>query len=84
MHSIRTFWSPELKRERAARKEDAARIGALTSDLQRAHTEKQACELHSNALNLYCTIAIALLLSCPVSGSNSVLPLFSSLLSDHI
>ena len=42
MHSIRTFWSPELKRERAARKEDAARLAALTSDLQRAHTEKQA------------------------------------------
>jgi hypothetical protein len=45
MHSIKTFWSPELKKERALRKEESARYSLLTDQLKILNSENQV--LHS-------------------------------------
>ena len=44
MHSIKTFWSPELKKERALRKEESARYSLITDQLKilSAENQKQA------------------------------------------
>jgi len=34
MHSIKTFWSPELKKERALRKEEAAKYSLLNDQMK--------------------------------------------------
>ncbi|KAH9504845.1 ERC protein 2 [Bulinus truncatus] len=39
MNSIKTFWSPELKKERAVRKEEAARCNLMTEQLKVIQTE---------------------------------------------
>ena len=39
MNSIKTFWSPELKKERAVRKEEAARCALLHEHLKVAEAE---------------------------------------------
>ena len=39
MNSIKTFWSPELKKERAVRKEEAARCNLLNEQLKVAEAE---------------------------------------------
>ena len=39
MNSIKTFWSPELKKERAVRKEEAARCNLLTEQLKVTEAE---------------------------------------------
>ena len=46
MTSIRTFWSPELKRERAMRKEENAKYAILADHLHQLQLEKQvrSCE----------------------------------------
>lgn len=41
MHSIKTFWSPELKKERALRKEESARYSLLTDQLKILNSENQ-------------------------------------------
>lgn len=41
MHSIKTFWSPELKKERALRKEESARYSLLTDQLKILNQENQ-------------------------------------------
>lgn len=41
MTSIRTFWSPELKRERAMRKEENAKYAILADHLHQLQLEKQ-------------------------------------------
>src|SRR5262249_37493666 len=41
MNSIKNFWSPELKKERAMRKEDATKYTMLTEHLQLLQAEKQ-------------------------------------------
>ncbi|XP_022081370.1 ELKS/Rab6-interacting/CAST family member 1-like isoform X3 [Acanthaster planci] len=41
MNSIKTFWSPELKKERALRKEEAARMQALREQCRTAMEENQ-------------------------------------------
>lgn len=41
MHSIKTFWSPELKKERAQRKEEAAKYALLNDQLKILRTENQ-------------------------------------------
>ena len=43
MNSIKTFWSPELKKERALRKEESAKIGALSEQLRIIQAEKWVC-----------------------------------------
>lgn len=44
MHSIKTFWSPELKKERALRKEEAAKYSLINDQLKvlRSENQKQA------------------------------------------
>lgn len=41
MNSVRTFWSPELKRERAQRKDDSVRVGLLVEQLRMAEVENK-------------------------------------------
>lgn len=41
MHSIKTFWSPELKKERALRKEEAAKFALLSDQLKILRSENQ-------------------------------------------
>lgn len=41
MNSIKTFWSPELKKERALRKEEAGKIQALKEQCKKAVEENQ-------------------------------------------
>lgn len=41
MHSIKTFWSPELKKERAQRKEEAAKYALLNDQLKILRAENQ-------------------------------------------
>lgn len=48
MHSIKTFWSPELKKERALRKEEAAKYALLSDQLKILRSENQVIT-HSQA-----------------------------------
>lgn len=41
MHSIKTFWSPELKKERALRKEESAKYSLINDQLKMLHSENQ-------------------------------------------
>lgn len=41
MHSVKTFWSPELKKERALRKEEAAKHALLNDQLKILRSENQ-------------------------------------------
>ncbi|XP_022235492.1 zinc finger CCCH domain-containing protein 13-like, partial [Limulus polyphemus] len=41
MHSIKTFWSPELKKERALRKEEAAKYTLINDQLKILRSENQ-------------------------------------------
>lgn len=41
MHSIKTFWSPELKKERALRKEEAAKYALINDQLKIMRSENQ-------------------------------------------
>ncbi|OQR71158.1 hypothetical protein BIW11_01551 [Tropilaelaps mercedesae] len=45
MHSIKTFWSPELKKERALRKEEAAKYALINDQLKLLRTENQLSEV---------------------------------------
>lgn len=48
MHSIKTFWSPELKRERAVRKEEMQKAALLQEQLRMSQTESQVrCKVFS-------------------------------------
>lgn len=42
MHSIKTFWSPELKKERALRKEESAKYSLINDQLKLLNAENQA------------------------------------------
>ncbi|XP_022236948.1 uncharacterized protein LOC111084559, partial [Limulus polyphemus] len=41
MHSIKTFWSPELKKERALRKEEAAKYALINDQMKILRSENQ-------------------------------------------
>lgn len=41
MHSIKTFWSPELKKERALRKEESAKYSLINDQLKLLNQENQ-------------------------------------------
>ncbi|XP_025837642.1 ELKS/Rab6-interacting/CAST family member 1-like isoform X2 [Agrilus planipennis] len=41
MHSIKTFWSPELKKERALRKEESAKYSMINDQLKLLSSENQ-------------------------------------------
>ena len=44
MHSIKTFWSPELKKERALRKEESAKYSLINDQLKLLNSENQVRE----------------------------------------
>uniref|UniRef100_W5NA32 ELKS/RAB6-interacting/CAST family member 2 n=1 Tax=Lepisosteus oculatus TaxID=7918 RepID=W5NA32_LEPOC len=48
MNSIKTFWSPELKKERVLRKEEAARMSVLKEQMRVTHEENQQKEYQMN------------------------------------
>ncbi|XP_067002551.1 ERC protein 2 [Anabrus simplex] len=54
MHSIKTFWSPELKKERALRKEESAKYSLINDQLKLLNSENQGLILrewsHTNTL----------------------------------
>lgn len=50
MNSIKTFWSPELKKERVLRKEEAARMSVLKEQMRVSHDENQHLQLTIHAL----------------------------------
>ena len=45
MHSIKTFWSPELKKERALRKEESAKYALMNDQLKLLNSENQVREV---------------------------------------
>lgn len=47
MNSIKTFWSPELKKERVLRKEEAARMSVLKEQMRVSHEENQVFFLNA-------------------------------------
>jgi len=56
MNSVRTFWSPELKRERCQRKDDLGRLAVLVEQLRLSEVENRvSCYEHRllNAVELY-------------------------------
>ena len=54
MHSIKTFWSPELKKERALRKEESAKYALMNDQLKLLNSENQVREvLKSNLIDLF-------------------------------
>ncbi|KAG9483626.1 hypothetical protein GDO78_009511 [Eleutherodactylus coqui] len=50
MNSIKTFWSPELKKERVLRKEEAARMSVIKEQMRVSHEENQHLQLTIQAL----------------------------------
>ncbi|MGH0179351.1 UNVERIFIED_CONTAM: hypothetical protein FKN15_011189 [Acipenser sinensis] len=50
MNSIKTFWSPELKKERVLRKEEAARMSILKEQMRVSHEENQHLHVTIQAL----------------------------------
>ncbi|MBN3311236.1 ERC2 protein, partial [Amia calva] len=50
MNSIKTFWSPELKKERVLRKEEAARMSVLKEQMRVTHEENQHLQMTIQAL----------------------------------
>ena len=53
MNSIKTFWSPELKKERALRKEEGNRIQTLKEQCRVAVDESQVMSNESTAIFVY-------------------------------
>lgn len=47
MHSIKTFWSPELKKERALRKEESAKYSLINDQLKLLNSENQVSKIKS-------------------------------------
>ena len=62
MHSIKTFWSPELKKERALRKEESAKYSLINDQLKLLNSENQVSL--NFALIKYVKMAVKCLL-CP-------------------
>ena len=48
MHSIKTFWSPELKKERALRKEESAKYSLINDQLKLLNSENQVSPITSH------------------------------------
>lgn len=53
MHSIKTFWSPELKKERALRKEESAKYSLINDQLKLLNAENQVFCLSRNAIESF-------------------------------
>jgi ELKS/RAB6-interacting/CAST family protein 1 len=46
MNSIKTFWSPELKKERALRKEENAKLSSMQDQLKVMQIEAKVCSVY--------------------------------------
>lgn len=44
MNSIKTFWSPELKKERALRKDEATKVSVWKEQYRAVQEETQVCK----------------------------------------
>lgn len=55
MHSIKTFWSPELKKERALRKEESAKYSLINDQLKLLNSENQV------NISMFCVISFSIL-----------------------
>jgi len=53
MTSVRTFWSPELKRERTQRKDDLARLAVLLEQLRLAEVENRVNAVNVSLVNYH-------------------------------
>ena len=53
MHSVTTFWSPELKKERTFRKEEVARCARLKEQLRDAEAELKVCVVNLVAFGCF-------------------------------
>lgn len=56
MHSIKTFWSPELKKERALRKEESAKYSLINDQLKLLNSENQVKECYAVKIMNVCDL----------------------------
>ena len=70
MHSIKTFWSPELKKERALRKEESAKYSLINDQLKLLNSENQV----SKPLQLFDKVAIILSYLIPINPQKTTRP----------
>lgn len=81
MHSIKTFWSPELKKERALRKEEAAKYSLLSDQLKILRSENQVSTDVHTLPPFHQSHPLSILLSLTWrSGHSSFIPSSSVLL----
>lgn len=64
MHSIKTFWSPELKKERALRKEEAAKYALLSDQLKILRSENQVRSFPETHLLVHHVRFVYIMTSC--------------------
>lgn len=75
MNSIKTFWSPELKKERVLRKEEAARMSVLKEQMRVSHEENQVSNYESFFVLIYNqALDVLLLVLYPVLAQVGHLP----------
>jgi ELKS/RAB6-interacting/CAST family protein 1 len=86
MHSIKTFWSPELKKERALRKEEAAKYALLSDQLKILRSENQVSQTSKNKKNethserdIHSSLVTHIL--SPLTSGQAVIPLLFSVLT---
>lgn len=60
MTSIKTFWSPELKKERALRKEETAKLALLTEQYRMGSQDSQVCLFLLSLFNCNCIVVVRL------------------------
>ncbi|KAK2534251.1 hypothetical protein Q9233_004095 [Columba guinea] len=78
MNSIKTFWSPELKKERVLRKEEAARMSVLKEQMRVSHEENQ---VETPAIANHC---ISSFHGCRKSWSRILTSIFSKQCQQHL
>lgn len=66
MHSIKTFWSPELKKERALRKEESAKYSLINDQLKLLSSENQVSRIVFDSCVVYQSCEIFLLEIAPL------------------
>lgn len=64
MHSIKTFWSPELKKERALRKEESAKYSLINDQLKLLNSENQVSQSASYSCTFILSTGAATRISC--------------------
>lgn len=76
MHSIKTFWSPELKKERALRKEESTKYSLINEQLKLLNSENQVSRWTDRSLVK--SASQCLLRSLPHVFSTPMSPIFST------